>query len=249
MATIFYFSGRGNSLWTAKELAARLGNAKLVRMGDPACTGLLGVDPSEPVGFVTPVIGFGLPISVRRFLKNLPRTTAPTYCFAALTTGGMPAASLHHLKRLLAGNGYSLRAAVEVPFRMKEEDPAIRAAELDALSGAVASRRDLRGRSGSPADRILYSGILHSLARRMIPREDSKFSASDSCDGCGICSRICPAGNIAMEGGRPVWRGRCEQCGACFSWCPQASISGTCLAARTRYHNPEITLPEMLRGA
>lgn len=45
-----------------------------------------------------------------------------------------------------------------------------------------------------------------------------------SCVGCGLCERVCPLGNIALEGGKPAWRGTCTHCMACICRCPAEAI-------------------------
>jgi len=46
-----------------------------------------------------------------------------------------------------------------------------------------------------------------------------EFWADDKCNGCGICSKVCPAANIETTNEKPAWRHRCEQCLACLQWC------------------------------
>jgi formate hydrogenlyase subunit 6/NADH:ubiquinone oxidoreductase subunit I/flavodoxin len=75
---------------------------------------------------------------------------------------------------------------------------------------------------------------------------DHAFTAGEGCTGCATCERICPAGNISMAGGRPVWLHKCAQCFACLQWCPREAIQfGGNTSGRKRYHHPDITLPDM----
>lgn len=75
-----------------------------------------------------------------------------------------------------------------------------------------------------------------------------KFWVDEKCTGCGQCAAICPVGSVSMKEGKPVWLDRCEQCGACMQWCPEEAIQ---FENRTtgygRYHNPAITVEDMLR--
>ena len=81
-----------------------------------------------------------------------------------------------------------------------------------------------------------------------IGKLDKGFAASDSCTGCGLCEKLCPANNIAMEGGKPKWLGRCERCVACISWCPSKAINyENSTQSRRRYHNPQIKADELSR--
>ena len=66
----------------------------------------------------------------------------------------------------------------------------------------------------------------------------------------GVCARICPSANITLEQGRPVWLHHCSQCLACLQWCPQEAIRyGDKTAGKQRYHNPDVSLADMLAAA
>lgn len=246
MIDLYYYSGRGNSLSAAKGIASRAGDVRLFRIGADALPKENQPEPENAFGLVFPVIDLGLPISVRRFIAAIPRAKTSPYAFAVATTGGMPAGILGQVRRLLARRGIRLSAAVQLPFSLKPGDPGLRDERISALCGAIRDRAPLAFDEGSPMERLLLTGAANFVARAIIPREDRKFAAADSCDGCGVCANLCPAANITMEAARPRWLGRCEQCGSCFAWCPKEAVSGSCLAAKTRYRNPEVTLEDML---
>ena len=48
--------------------------------------------------------------------------------------------------------------------------------------------------------------------------------ASDACDGCGVCTELCPKGAIRMIGRRPFWTFGCESCMRCYSVCPKKAV-------------------------
>jgi len=50
------------------------------------------------------------------------------------------------------------------------------------------------------------------------------FFASNHCNGCRLCQRICPKQAIAMIGNKPYWRYCCDSCMACMNYCPQSAI-------------------------
>jgi len=47
-----------------------------------------------------------------------------------------------------------------------------------------------------------------------------------SCNGCGMCSTVCPHGVFDMAGGKAqiVDRDACMECGACQNNCPEGAI-------------------------
>lgn len=46
-----------------------------------------------------------------------------------------------------------------------------------------------------------------------------------SCDGCGLCSQVCPMGSVRMADSVPVFEGICIKCQACVLDCPQQALS------------------------
>jgi len=98
---IFYYSGTGNSLWSARLLAERLGDAKLQPMKGADA---LAAGDAEAVGFVFPVHIWGLPVPVVHFIEKLslrPRV----YLFALAVNAGQVSGTLLQLRRVLAERG------------------------------------------------------------------------------------------------------------------------------------------------
>jgi NAD-dependent dihydropyrimidine dehydrogenase PreA subunit len=85
---------------------------------------------------------------------------------------------------------------------------------------------------------------------RLIQLTDKSFIADEKCNGCGICSRVCPVSNIIIIDKKPVWQNHCESCLACVNWCPQEAIQGgLSLTGKitVRYHHPDVKVADMLR--
>ena len=77
---------------------------------------------------------------------------------------------------------------------------------------------------------------------------DSGFQYDEECNGCDICSKVCPVSNIKMIDNRPSWQHRCEQCFACLQWCPKEAIQfGSRTSGGKRYHHPDVKISDMLR--
>lgn len=52
-----------------------------------------------------------------------------------------------------------------------------------------------------------------------------QLNISDECIGCGLCSSVCPMGNIRMKDNRAVPGNQCTMCYRCISLCPQKAIT------------------------
>jgi MinD superfamily P-loop ATPase len=88
---------------------------------------------------------------------------------------------------------------------------------------------------------------MHNSMIKNIHGQDKKYWVDQNCNGCGICEQVCPVKNIVMNNGRPSWTHSCEACLACLHWCPQTAIQyGKVPAKHGRYHNPEVSIREII---
>lgn len=69
------------------------------------------------------------------------------------------------------------------------------------------------------------------------------FQASNACIGCGQCVKKCPANNIQLKSGKPVWDKNCTHCMACICYCPVEAIEyGKKSVGKPRYHFEKLQL-------
>ena len=120
-------------------------------------------------------------------------------------------------------------------------------AKIERIAALVGRRE-----AGAPERGPFWQNVLFSLIYRRsfpyVPTMDKKFWVDEKCNACPVCERICPARNIELKDGRPVWLHRCEQCLACIQWCPQEAIQyGKKTPGYRRYRHPEVELSEILR--
>lgn len=255
--TIFYFTGTGNSLWASRYLASKLGNARLVSL-PLAEGGAFSFPAGQRIGIVFPVIMFGLPLIVKRFLETAPLPNN-TYNFAVATCGGMPCGTLDQAARLLGNRGLQLSAGFSVamvnnctaiaeavsPEKQRQRlDRA--AATLDRVCAKI-KNQERQLDKGMPVLNWYFSGIIHQKAESRIGTAAQYFYTDSNCNGCGLCEKVCPVRNIAMNAMKPVWKGQCEQCYACLQWCPRESVQvkNKKTEGRRRYHHPEMTAADL----
>jgi ferredoxin len=252
---IFYYSGTGNSLWLARLLATKLDGATLCPMKHADS---LAAGDAEAVGFIFPVHVWGMPVPVVRFLEKLA-LKPETYLFALAVNAGQVSRTLVQLREMLAGRGLKLAAGYSIilpsnyipwggaaPAQKQQELFAGARAKLQAAAACIADREAGPIEKGPLWQRVVFTAI-YKLTFQQVHKMDKDFWCDDKCNSCEICVRVCPARNISLAEGRPVWHHECEQCLACIQWCPQESIQfGKKTPGYGRYHHPEIKLKDMI---
>ena len=102
---IFYFSGTGNSLKVAKDIASAIQDCELISMGK--LHKLSGT--YERIGFVYPIYGGGMPGAVERFVKALDLlANKNSFIFAVCTSGSGSAGGLTNISKIIGGKGGKL---------------------------------------------------------------------------------------------------------------------------------------------
>ncbi len=257
---IYYFTGTGNSLAVARDIAGNTGG-KLI--GIPSVVEKEEIQVSADIlGIIFPAYCTRLPRIVERFVGKLTDIQS-RYIFAVVTVGGISGHILDRLSEAISRQGGSLAAGFIV--RM----PANYIHNADALPLFLQNRmfRKWQRRAGEISEYVLkgrrgrlekFNPIMTFLFSRTIekklelgelsPDADKNFRVDDTCNSCGICMRICPVGNIRMVDGTPKWQNHCEKCLACIQWCPEEAIQyGEATVKRKRYHHPGVKLADMLR--
>ncbi|MGD0277916.1 MAG: EFR1 family ferrodoxin [Smithella sp.] len=254
--TIYLYTGTGNSLWTAKKLSAALKNTELIPV---TLTGRDRINPdSKNVGFIFPVHIWGIPSRIVDFLNRLEADSAKYY-FAVAVNAGQVAATLIQLKNILQekniklSSGFSIcmpsnyipwGGAIALEKQHKKFNEALD--KIGRIASSIRAKEEKEPEKGPAWQNIFFSAI-YRLSRSHVPQMDKSFSADEKCTGCRICEKICPAQNILIIDGKPIWQHHCEQCFACLQWCPEETIQyGRSTAKKKRYHHPEITLKDML---
>lgn len=246
---IFYFSGTGNSLKVAKDIAAAIEDCELTSMGKSHK--LSGT--YERIGFVYPVYSFGIPGVVERFVKALDLlANKNSFIFAVCTSGSGIAGGLTNISKIIGGKGGKLSYGETIRcfanyvglYAMGSDADNKAKAQTQATKQVI---KDIQSLAVKPPYKNNPMTLLHGPLIKWLAKMDKEFNVSEACNGCATCSKVCPVGNIKMQDGKPIFLPHCEQCMACIQWCPKEAINVKDKTQnRGRYHHPDVTLADMI---
>ncbi|MFX0032138.1 MAG: EFR1 family ferrodoxin [Candidatus Hodarchaeota archaeon] len=255
--TIYFFTGTGNSLRVAKLLAESLGDCELVAIAKVWKVEKIE-STSENVGFVFPLYYFGLPKIVYDFLHKLI-TDESSYFFSVITSAedlnDFPFQQINNILKM-KGKELKVGSIINMPNNYiigYDVTPEVRQSKLFEImvekirlisevikSGGKNITEEILEREAERHERI------NREFREGVNKMDELFYATDSCNNCGICVKVCPVNNIKLKNGIPEWQHNCQLCLACLHFCPETAIQyGKDTLKVGRYHHPEILLKDI----
>ena len=247
--TIYYFTATGNSLQAALDIADGLGDTEVISMTK---AGMNVKCDSETVGFVFPVFAWGMPRMVKDFIAS-GSFSKDSYFFAVATCGASTGgtfvdvdsllrkkeAKLSYCKKLLSVSNYIPMYDVNT----ETIDTVLKNSEIELakIIGEIKEGKVIKIKRGLGLIRVVHRGIIKSYNIA-----DKSYNVSDSCVSCGTCASVCPARNIVLEEGKPVFQHNCEHCVACLHWCPQKALNYKDKTQnRDRYHHPKVKAEQL----
>ena len=249
---IFCYSGTGNCLDLAKNIAAVLGDTDIVSMRTaPSVTDATGADR---VGFVFPCYGGGAPVDFlthARMLKIRP----DAYVFAVSQSASYAGIGLSDLSRIVPLDYWTTVTHQcsciwlfphTLMLPMMSPEKAQQRSELLAkvIAGDVLSAK----KTDREPPRNPINAAENAAWPKIAEKKAAAFAVSDACIGCGQCAKLCPRGNIVMATGGPLFGTNCIQCLGCLQYCPKGAISiGRITDQREHYHNPNISAAELMK--
>lgn len=247
---IFCYSGSGNCLDIAKNIAKRLGDTDIVMMrAEPEVKDVRG---AKRVGFVFPCYAGGLPGDVEKFVSEL-RVDPESYTFGVVSYAGYPGVGMAKINDIVplnywAGISHQCSCIWLMPHTLML--PMLDAEKAQARSEKLAAKI---------ADDVLYvkhlngrplSNPVNALEAKAWPmlsgKKAAKMTVTSDCVGCGQCAKLCPRGNISVVNGRASIGTNCIGCLSCLQYCPKQAINmGGATVKRERYHNPNVSAADL----
>lgn len=247
---IFCYTATGNSYTVARSIAHQI-KAKML----PITHQIPELTKPSVIGFVFPTYFMGLPGIVEEFVQKLSITGDP-YLFAVTTSGPMPGDSLAQLNHIFLEKGKPLHYSAQVrsvanyiaeyDIPLHKVAPTLEEAnqQTNRITQDIAARKTVSTRKKAR----IPSRIFHKLYTNHYPNQDRDFTVSDCCTNCGLCAKVCLAGNIEMIDKSPTFGGKCEHCMACIHWCPTKAIQWKKRTQkRNRYHHPDVSVKEIIQ--
>lgn len=204
--------------------------------------------------FASPTYSHHAPAVFMEFLNGLPEAEKDAHAAILSTYGGVSSGILiYEIAEIIYKKGYRLAGAIKVlsehslmfqgkkPLHPGKPD----AEDLEAVKEFGKRLGEKRSATAhlSPEkdDQILPSnymdkpGVLRFLDERFIhmdslvlcmprPKLNQKL-----CTSCGTCVKMCPVGNIELNGEYPVRKDNCIWCYNCVRFCPKEAMKASLL--------------------
>ena len=242
--TVFYFTATGNSLAVAKAIGGTLHSI-------PQVIGEEKRYRDDTIGVVFPVYNWGLPRMVRKFLQS-EAFDAP-YIFAVGTYGFACGKCMENIQAV-ASRPFDYTASIRMAdnfipgFDQRKEAAGFGKRHVAENLTQIVAEINACTRSLDRAhllQRLAHPLIAASEAKNIDSSKAKRFRIDEKCTLCGICAKVCPAGNLAVtDRVRPA--SRCEGCLACVHLCPQNAVHVPREKNEARWRNPDVTLGEII---
>ena len=258
---ILYFTGTGNSLYIARQLADE--NTEILSIPQMMKQGRHDFAADE-IGIVYPIYGHMPPNMVRNFIKQARLLAG--YKFAVLTFGMLDFNAAEIWDNISRQSGttfdyintivmvdnwlpnFNMADQIKMDKHIPEQLAKVKE-DLDQQKKWVKPATDAARRAHEGF--MYFSRLDPDIGFLM--RSEKYFQVTDACIGCGICTEVCPRGNYKLTSEGVKGEGDCDFCFSCIHNCPQyaiqfASLPGDPLLARgevnpnARYRNEHVSL-------
>lgn len=248
---LFYFTGTGNSLYAAKRIEENPISIPQVMHQELNFK-------DERIGIVAPIYGHEVPTMVKEFMKNAHFET--DYFYMILTYGNRHGGASELAKKLCDEYGLKVNYIQTLlmvdnfllAFDMDEQrkiDKQIDS-QLQKITTDIKNKID-ELQPVTDIDRDAHRQFLENRKKMPADAFTNLYKVTEACIHCGICTKVCPAGCIHIEGDKVLYdTDKCQSCMACIHNCPQKAIQLLLgeKNSKARYRNEHITLQEIIKA-
>ena len=245
--TILYFTSTGNCL----QLAKRIGGT-LLSIPQMIKENKYHFE-DDVIGIIFPIYGFGLPKMVKKFLEKAS-FEAP-YIFAVGTYGNTPGATMYNLSKFAGKHGFRFNYMLELLmvdnylpiFEMEKQIAMLpQKKTMENMSRIVS---DIHNRETNIPTASIFNKVITTAIQGMgnlftNNKAAQSFIVNEQCTHCGVCAKVCPAGNITVTD-KISFGNHCESCFGCVHNCPFNALHLKNEKSSARYRNEEVTLKEI----
>lgn len=256
-----YFTGTGNSLKildTCREIFCRLNYQAAISEINLNETNL---DKSDLLGFCFPVYAFGLPRICRKYLNSIYKFSNRQKVFVLITAGDSDESgfSLKECEKILRKKNCDIvyTEVIQMPINWTVSPvppyPPSRDEAVEIIKAGVEQAKKIAFEIGNGIKKYHKFNFPKRYSKFRFYKDYwlfkymglqnlwRTFKTYDTCNGCQLCSKICPTKSIKMIDKKPVWLSTCEQCMRCVNFCPNQSIYQTMgggTKGKNRYYEP-----------
>jgi len=268
---IYYFSGTGNSLRTAMQIAKEIGGAEIISIR--CIPESVSANNADVIGFICPVYEWDMPGTMKDFVKKI-KINPHAYIFMVATYIAIHGKCFETMENLLSKKGthlnygYALRCVASQctaypPFPPEKIMIPYMEKKIKKISKDISIHKNKAYPHMSSITRKLYPKLMIPYLK-IEHKYDKGFYTNNKCIGCATCVKVCPTLNIVIKDSHPVWNHHCHGCMACVAYCPTKAIQfktppayeqlktmiskRLCLPEkRKRYHNPFIKATDLMQ--
>ncbi|MCL2185913.1 MAG: EFR1 family ferrodoxin [Treponema sp.] len=270
MTKIYFFSGTGNSLWSAKKIAQIINSnssnecelyniaveAQKYVSNEPYVSGEsceIFIE-ADAVVFVFPSYAYSMPLVVRRFIERAVFKTS--YIASFVTYGSSPGGTLGSLRRILKKKGIPKMFFAKIPavenylamFGPPKDKTIKQRTKMQEEATEKAALSIIERKENSVSLFYPFSFLVSLLFLLALKLFYKYYRVGYHCNGCATCEKVCPVSAIVMKDGRPQFTSKCEHCQACINICSLRAIQFGRVKFGTRgYCHPEIEIAELER--